>query len=286
VRWSVRLGSLFGIPVYLHLTFLVLLFFVAFSQGVRGGSLSAAVSGVVFVASIFGCVVLHEFGHALAARRFGIETRDVTLLPIGGVARLERMPEDPKQEIWVALAGPAVNVAIAGLLGIWIFLVGIGSLNGFSLFGGSLALRLMAVNIGLVVFNLLPAFPMDGGRVLRAALAHRMSHTRATVLAANVGKAMAALFAILGLLWNPMLVLIAMFVWIGAGQEAAFAKRREAFARARPFPWRQAGRPVDLGPAADGTWTANPDPDRPRGRHRVRRVGPWLIDLDERGSDD
>jgi len=229
MSWSIRLGSLFGIPVYLHWTFLLLLGFVALAQGFAAGSLAAAVGGLVFVTAIFGCVVLHEFGHALAARRFGIGTRDVTLLPIGGVARLERMPRDPRQELWVALAGPAVNVAIAGLLGIWLALSGSAAAAGLSLSGGALTGRLLAVNLALVLFNLLPAFPMDGGRVLRALLARRTSYVEATATAARIGQGMAVVFGIVGLFWNPMLVVIALFVWSGAGQEAAMVRRQAAF---------------------------------------------------------
>lgn len=225
---KIRLGAPFGIPVYLHWTFLLLLGFVAISQVIASGSVVAAFAGVLFVSVIFACVVLHEFGHALAARRYGIRTRDVTLLPIGGVARLERMPEDPRQELVVALAGPAVNVAIAGLLGIWLFLTGFASADGLTL-AGSFAARLLSINLALVAFNMLPAFPMDGGRVLRALLAQRMSYVRATNLAATIGRGMALLFGIVGLLWNPMLVLIALFVWVGAGQEAAMVRSRAAF---------------------------------------------------------
>ncbi len=226
---SLKLGTLFGIPVYLHWTFLLLLGFVAFSQAIASGSVAAALGVVVFVSAIFACMVLHEFGHALAARRYGIGTRDVTLLPIGGVARLERMPDDPRQELVVALAGPAVNVAIAGLLGLWLLLTGFGSADGLGLIGGSFAVRLLSVNIALVVFNMLPAFPMDGGRVLRALLAQRTSYVQATDLAATIGRGMAVLFVIAGLLWNPMLILIALFVWTGAGQEAEMVRRRAAF---------------------------------------------------------
>jgi len=220
MRFSLQLGTLFGIPVYLHWTFLLLLGFVALSTGT---------SGVVLVLAIFACVVLHEFGHALAARRYGIGTRDVTLLPIGGVARLERMPDDPRQELVVALAGPAVNVAIAGLLGGWLVLAGTGPGVGLGLTGGSFAARLLSINLALVVFNLLPAFPMDGGRVLRALLAQRMGYVEATDLAAAIGRGMAVLFGIAGLLWNPMLILIALFVWTGAGQEAQMVRSRVAF---------------------------------------------------------
>jgi Zn-dependent protease len=275
MRNSLRLGTLFGIPVNLHWTFLLLLGFVAFSQAFAYGSVSAALGGVVFVSAIFGCVVLHEFGHALAARRYGIATRDVTLLPIGGVARLERMPDDPRQELVVALAGPAVNVAIAGVLGIWLFLTGFGAASGLSLTGGSFAARLLSVNLALVVFNMLPAFPMDGGRVLRALLARRLSYVRATDLAATIGRGMAVLFGIAGLMWNPMLILIALFVWTGAGQEAEMVRRREAFSGWRSWFDRQGFEHDKFGS------DSRVDPEQTRHRGGFQRVGPWIIYRDD-----
>jgi Zn-dependent protease len=179
---------------------------------------------VALILSVFGIVVLHELGHALTARRFGIKTRDITLLPIGGVAQLERMPDDPKQELLVALAGPAVNVVLAAALFALIALTG-GSLEG-GLTTGSFLAQLLWVNVSLAVFNLLPAFPMDGGRVLRAALAMKTSSLRATQIAATVGRGMAWVLGGLGLFFNPMLVLVAFFVWMGATGEQAMAERR------------------------------------------------------------
>ncbi|MDX1388001.1 MAG: site-2 protease family protein [Acidobacteriota bacterium] len=213
MRWSVRLGSLFGIPIYLHMTFLLLLGGLGILQLIQGG-LAAALFTTTLVVAVFGSVLLHEFGHALTARHYGIGTRDVTLLPIGGLARLDRLPTNPRHELWIALAGPAVNVAIAGVLAIWI-----------ALFGGAFFAQLMMINLALAAFNLLPAFPMDGGRVLRALLAQRMGRVPATDIAATIGKGLAIVFGIVGLFFNPMLVFIAIFVWFGAQQEAALTRR-------------------------------------------------------------
>jgi len=245
MAWSFRLGTLFGIPVRVHATFFLLLGVLAFTDLLRGGA-GAALAGSLWLLLVFGSVLLHEFGHALAARRYGIETRDVTLLPIGGLARLERMPDRPRQELWIALAGPAVNLAIAGLLAIWLGLVGQPAVTPF---GGSMTSRLMAINIGLLLFNLLPAFPMDGGRVLRALLGERLGQLRATEIAAAVGRGMALLFGLLGLLFYPMLLLIAMFVWFGAGAELRATRMRYARVVA-PFdvplddPWPAEGHRV------------------------------------------
>ena len=180
MKWSWKIFRLAGIDVYVHATFLILIIWIGISFWLVGGSLAAVISGVSFILALFSCVVLHEMGHALTARRFGIRTRNIILLPIGGVASMERMPDDPKQEIAVALAGPAVNLFIA--LALWLWLSVTNQLQGveqFTLQEGSFLQKLMLVNIILAIFNLLPAFPMDGGRVLRAALSMRMNHTRA-----------------------------------------------------------------------------------------------------------
>ncbi|HQX48863.1 MAG TPA: site-2 protease family protein [Planctomycetaceae bacterium] len=222
MKWSWRLGEFRGIAVYMHATFLILIAFVVVSQWSASQSVVKTLEGVAFVLALFGCVVLHEFGHALMAARFGIKTRDITLLPIGGVARLERMPEDPIQELWVALAGPAVNVVIAAGLWTWIQLTSVFSpLEQLGVTTGPFLERLMAVNVILVVFNMIPAFPMDGGRVLRALLATRLEYTRATQIAASVGQSLALVFAFVGFFTNPFLMFIALFVWIGAAQEAS-----------------------------------------------------------------
>jgi Zn-dependent protease/predicted transcriptional regulator len=229
---SIRIGSLAGIDIFVHWTFLLLLGFFLLGGLAAGQGLAAAVVGVGFVVTLFGCVVLHELGHALAARRYGIPTRDITLLPIGGVARLERIPEKPSEELVVALAGPAVNVVIASVLAavLWPF----GGLEGI-VAGETLVHNLLRVNLLLVAFNLLPAFPMDGGRVLRSLLAMRMPYVRATDVAARVGQVMAVLFGLVGLfvIGNPFLALVGVFVFFGAGAEAYQARQR-AFVRAEP----------------------------------------------------
>src|SRR5512139_325903 len=188
MKWSWKIGEFAGIGVYMHATFLLRLGWVGFVHWQDGQNLGAVVSGLAFVLALFACVVAHEYGHALTARRYGIKTREITLLPIGGVARLERMPDDPRQELWVALAGPAVNVVIAGVLFAWLLVTGgLVPLSQVAVERGSFLERLMIVNVFLAGFNMLPAFPMDGGRVLRAVLATRMEYTRATHVAANVG---------------------------------------------------------------------------------------------------
>ncbi len=229
MKWSWKLGEFRGIGVYMHATFLILVAFIVLSHWTEGHSLGKTLEGVGFILALFGCVVLHEFGHALMAARYGIKTRDITLLPIGGVARLERMPEEPLQELWVALAGPAVNLVIAALLFAWLrFTNGFAPVEQLTVTGGPFLERLMVVNVSLLIFNMLPAFPMDGGRVLRALLATRLEYARATQIAASIGQAMALVFAFLGFFGNPFLMFIALFVWIGAAQEASMATIKAA----------------------------------------------------------
>jgi Zn-dependent protease/predicted transcriptional regulator len=227
VKASWKLGRLAGIDVHVHVTFLLLLGWVAISQFLVRRDWHDALGGLAFILSLFGIVVLHELGHALMARRFGIRTRDITLLPIGGVARLERIPEEPRQELLVALAGPAVNVVLAGLLFVVLQAAG-GVTAPVDLQQGEAPFltRLLWVNVSLALFNLLPAFPMDGGRVLRALLAMRMPHARATTIAAAIGKVLAGVLGFVGLFTNPFLLLIALFVWIGATQEAGQARMK------------------------------------------------------------
>ncbi|WP_370463196.1 site-2 protease family protein [Mesorhizobium sp.] len=225
--WSLNLGTIAGTTVRVHFTFLLLLVWIWLTHYRIGGA-PAAWEGVAFIIAVFACVVLHEFGHIAAARYFGISTPDITLLPIGGVARLERMPEEPGQEFVIAVAGPLVNVAIAALI--------------FALLGGSVGVeqmagiedprtnflaRLAGVNVFLVLFNMIPAFPMDGGRILRAALAARLSWSRATQIAATIGQGLAFVFGFLGLFYNPLLIFIGIFVYLAAAAEAQNAQIRE-----------------------------------------------------------
>ncbi|HEX8310966.1 MAG TPA: site-2 protease family protein [Chthoniobacteraceae bacterium] len=228
MRWSFQLARIAGIDVKIHATFFLLLAWFGYVH-YRAGGASAAVMGVVFVCLVFVCVLLHEFGHALAARRYGIKTPDITLLPIGGVARLEKMPDNPFQEVVVALAGPAVNVVIAFLL--WAVLGLAGNMPDLMMLQEAhipLPVKLLFVNITLVIFNLIPAFPMDGGRILRALLAMRMDYARATHIAATTGQVIAVGFLFVGLTGNPMFILIAVFVFFGAQNEAAFADLKSA----------------------------------------------------------
>ncbi|MBI2826289.1 MAG: site-2 protease family protein [Planctomycetia bacterium] len=233
MRWSWKLGSVASIGIYVHWTFLLVIGWIVMMRWTEGATAAGVLESVVFVLAIFGCVVLHELGHALAAKHYGIRTRDITLLPIGGLARLERMPEEPIQEFWVALAGPAVNVLIAAVL--LVFLLAAAGATAFdvsSLEGAGFLVQLLAVNIFLVLFNMLPAFPMDGGRVLRAVIAHFSGdYVGATQVAASIGQVMAILFGIAGLfvLHNPFLIFIALFVYLGAQEEAHMVEMRSAF---------------------------------------------------------
>jgi Zn-dependent protease/CBS domain-containing protein len=228
--WSIPIFRVAGIQLRIHVTFLLLIAWLAFGYYAQGGS-AVALSRVIFVLLLFLCVVLHEFGHAFAAKAFGINTPDITLLPIGGVARLERMPEEPLQELVIAVAGPLVNVIIA--LGLFVAGGSQAFFNPSTIEGGSLVAQLMTINILLLLFNLLPAFPMDGGRVLRALLATRMTYARATQVAALIGQGFAFAFGFIGLLYNPFLIFIALFVYIGASQEAALAQMKDV---SRRFP--------------------------------------------------
>lgn len=217
-----KIGRIAGIAVYLHATFPLLLLWVGFYQYSQRGRLADVWSGLAFTVLLFVVVVLHELSHALVARRFGIRTRDITLLPIGGVAHLDRIPEKATQELLVALAGPAVNLGLA--LGIFSVLGWRADAvaTGLAPAGAAdFAAQFAWANLWLAGFNLLPAFPLDGGRVLRALLALRLPHLEATRIAALTGRIVAVGLGFIGLAVNPFLVLIAFFIWIGAGEEAA-----------------------------------------------------------------
>jgi Zn-dependent protease/predicted transcriptional regulator len=221
MKWKLKFGKFADIRVYVHITFALLLVWLGFLYWTRGSGLFSMLEGILFILLLFACVLLHEFGHALTARRYGIKTKDIILLPIGGIARLERMPENPRHELWIALAGPAVNLVIASILFFWIQVgQAFEPFQNFTLTTGSMTERLLGANLFLALFNMLPAFPMDGGRVLRALLAIRLDYSRATQYAAKIGQTMAFLFGILGFFANPFLLFIAIFIWLGAAQEA------------------------------------------------------------------
>ena len=218
--WSLNIGSVAGTAIRIHVTFLLFLAWIFGVSYISGGP-QEAWSGLEFLLLLFLCVLLHEFGHIFTARAFGVSTPDVILLPIGGVSRLERIPEQPSEEFLIAIAGPAVNVVIAALL----VVVGGASLQldrlvALDSASTSMLDRLAAVNVFLAVFNLIPAFPMDGGRVLRALLASRFGYVRATEVAAAIGQWVAFLLGFLGLFGNPLLIFIAIFVYLAASSEA------------------------------------------------------------------
>lgn len=214
---SLTIGRVAGTYVRLHITFLLFLAWIGISDYLAGG-VAAAVDSVVFLLLVFLCVTLHEFGHIAMARHFGIRTPEVILSPIGGIASMERIPEQPLQELLVAIAGPLVNVVIALLL-MAVFGIGFASYSSAGFDKATLAERLFIVNVTLVLFNLVPAFPMDGGRVLRAVLAMNIGPARATALAARIGQGFAALFVVLGLFYNPILMLVGIFIYFAAASE-------------------------------------------------------------------
>jgi len=225
MKWSTKLGRFKGIDVYIHYTFWLIFVWVGSIYWMRNKEIYSVIEGILFVITIFGCVLLHEFGHALTAQKYGINTQDITLLPIGGLAKLDKIPEEPIQEFWITLAGPSVNVIIALLLFIILYFSGnYEPLSNVSLTEGSFLEKLMLINIVLVIFNILPAFPMDGGRILRAVLAMNMNYTKATQISVVIGQGMAFIFGFIGLFTNPFLVIIALFVWIGATTEGSMVQ--------------------------------------------------------------
>jgi Zn-dependent protease len=226
-RWSMLIATIGGTEVRIHATFLFLLAFIGWQAAQVGGA-EAALNAVIFIGAVFVCVLLHEFGHVFAARRYGIMTPDITLLPIGGLARLERMPKEPRQEMVVALAGPAVNVLIAGVIVLFLQVLPPMSFD-VNPHGRGFFMQLAQWNIIMLLFNMIPAFPMDGGRVLRAVLAMASGqYAKATQWAASVGQAIAVMGAVLALFFfnNPFLLIIAVFIFLSAGQEAAYVNEQ------------------------------------------------------------
>lgn len=229
MSWTWKLGKVAGIRIQVHATFLLLVAWVAWVYWQLDPSIASVRDGLLFLLVVFGVVVLHELSHSFAAKLFGIATTDITLLPIGGVSRLERQPERPHQELVVALAGPALNLVLAaGCLLILLARTPDLPRAAQALAGESFVANLLWVNVALAVFNLLPAFPMDGGRAVRALLAMVTDRTRATRIAAGLGKALALVFVVVGVMWNPVLAIIGVFVWLGATAEGATAEAQHA----------------------------------------------------------
>ncbi len=226
MNYKLYLGRISGIKLFVHWTFLLLIGWVVYSDVRSGLDVESILWSVGFVFTIFGCVTLHELGHSLMAQRYHIRTRDITLLPIGGVASLESIPEKPKEELMVALAGPAVNVMIAIILFPFIYMS--QSPEVFEGLGGishsNFLASLLSVNISLVVFNMIPAFPMDGGRVLRALLGFKLNHAKATTIAARIGQAIAVIFVVVGFYGNSFLIFIGIFIFMGAQTELKYAQ--------------------------------------------------------------
>jgi len=224
VRWSFRLLTLFGIRIEVHVTFLLLVGGLALLQSAT----TPVWLTITELLLLFACVLFHELGHALAARRYGIQTREIILLPIGGVARLERMPEKPGQEVVVALAGPGVNLILATILAAVLAVRGVTAEQALAQADKGVLEFLLLANIAMLLFNMIPAFPMDGGRVLRALLAMTMTYARATRIAAQVGQGFALLFAAIGVFYlrSPVLVFVALFVFMAAGEERALVQTR------------------------------------------------------------
>src|SRR3954449_2962726 len=228
MRWTYTIGRIAGTAIKVHVTFLLILGWWAL-MGYSEGGPGAALTSALALLALFACILLHEFGHILMARRFGVRTPDVILLPIGGVARLERIPDEARQELLIALAGPAVTLAIAAVLSLLVRVQGnqaaLLTFNENQPFLPWLA----SANIWLLLFNLIPAFPMDGGRVLRALLASRLGLLRGTRIAASLGQSLAVVGGLYGVTkQEPILILVAFFVFIGANAEAAAVETRLA----------------------------------------------------------
>jgi Zn-dependent protease/predicted transcriptional regulator len=227
MKYAVRLAKVSGIRIEVHWTFLLLIAWVVFSNARRNVASQEIVWSVILVLAVFVCVILHELGHALAAKKFNIKTTRITLLPIGGLAQMEQIPEKPKEELIIAFAGPAVNLVIAAIL---YPITGISSSTLSEIDPAvkpeNFLLILMTLNLWLALFNLIPAFPMDGGRVLRALLSFQLGHVKATRIAATVGQLLGICFVFFGLFYNPFLTLIGIFIYLGAGSESTYTQTK------------------------------------------------------------
>lgn len=220
-KGALFLGKYQGIKVFIHWTFLILPLWIAIVNYNAGHSLSTIIWNILLLLAVFVCITLHEFGHALTAKKYNFKTKHITLLPIGGVASFEAIPEKPNQEFLVAIAGPLVNFAIGGLLAIFFLLTGtlVRPVESLVPNGQNFFYLLMLINVFIGVFNLLPAFPMDGGRILRALLSFKMERTVATKIASALGQLMAVIFIISGFFYNWFLIIIGIFVYLGAKAE-------------------------------------------------------------------
>jgi len=228
MKHAYQIGKLFGIPIKVHITFIFLLFFI----GLMINKLVVDVSplyGMFAIILVFLCVVLHEVSHSLVAKHFGINVRDITLLPIGGVAQIEEIPEDPKEEILIAIAGPVLSLILAGFFLILSILIS-GKikldLKEINIFNKNILMTLFSINLVLGIFNIFPAFPMDGGRVLRGVLALFLNHLTATKIAVGIGQAFAIFFIFFGIFFNWWLILIGFFIYVGAANEEKIAEIR------------------------------------------------------------
>lgn len=232
-QFSISLGKAFGIPISIHWTFWMLVIWIVFTGVVEGQSVADLLWHVVFVFTVFACVGLHELGHALMAKRYGIQTDSIVFLPIGGVASLSRIPKEPKKELIITLAGPMVNVIIALVIYLILMVTGklgniIGQIENITaITSNNLLFMLFMANVMLFLFNLIPALPMDGGRIFRSLLAMKISRVKATKLAVKVGQVFAILFVLLGLFSNPFLIVIAVFILLGAQSELEQVKTSE-----------------------------------------------------------
>jgi len=253
---SYRLGRVAGIDLYVHATFLLLLAFVGLSQG--------GIEAVLLVSAVFGCVLLHELGHALTARSFGIGTEDITLYPIGGVARLQRMPRAPGAELLITLAGPAVNLAIAGVIAVFLWVSGGALVDGFGtlgILGWDFASALMSINLVLAAFNMIPAFPMDGGRILRASLSGWLGRLRATEIAAGLGRILAVGFGVYNLMpgrFDLLRVALSVFVYMAASSELGRVRAEEWQRNYYRPSGRENSSDTARFPGDGGVWTAPP----------------------------